>query len=263
MPRAEVAADVGVLFGAQVRTGGGKLLPRPVEQPRHEVIDAGLFLGGVSVDVARPFPVKLGESQASDRIDAGGLPVRVLHQQCPPERLQRALLGAQHDGDHGGGDGGSVVIRAQAGLERITALCALEKERVLDDDVTQCRSAPKFLHQERVVICGECPVSKLHILEPVVGDSLRGVRMAEAVEQELALRLGQQDPALHGELVVLHSQHGDVREGEIIQSIGVSALGVGPDDDPPGFTGTAEALAELALDGCHGVHSEPSVRWRR
>ena len=60
--------------------GGGELFPRPVEQPRHEVIDAGLFLGGVSVDVAGPFPVKLGESQAGDGIDAGGLPVGVFHQ---------------------------------------------------------------------------------------------------------------------------------------------------------------------------------------
>ena len=243
--------------------GGGELFPRPVEQPRHEVIDAGLFLGGVSVDIVGPFPVKIGESQASDRIDAGGLPVGVLHQQRPPERLQRALLGSQHNGDHGGGDGGSVVIRAQAGLELVAALRAVEKERVLSDDATQRQSAPELLHQERGVVRGEGPVSELHVLEPVVSDGFRGVWLAEAVEQELALRLGQQDPALQGELVVLHPQHGDVREGEGFQRVGVSAFGVRPDDDPPGFAGTLEALAKLAQDGCHGVHSESSVRWRR
>ena len=148
VPSAEVTTDIGVLLGAQVRAGGGELLPRPVEQPPHEVVDAGCFLGGVTVDVACPLPVELIESQTGDRINAGGLLFRALHQQRPPERLQRALLGAQHNGDHGGGDGSSVVVRVQAGLERLAVPCAVEETRVLADDAAQRRPAPELLHQE-------------------------------------------------------------------------------------------------------------------
>jgi hypothetical protein len=99
------------------------------------------------------------------------------------------------------------------------------------------------------VVRSESPVSELHVLEPVVGYGLPGIRLSVAVEQKFALRLGQQDPALDGELVILHPQHGDVREREIIQRVGVPAFGVWPDDDPSGFSGAVEALAELALDG--------------
>ena len=123
----------------------------------------------------------------------------------------------------------------------------------LHDITDAVNSEHQFLLHQRGPICGEHPVGKLQVEQPVADFRRHGTR---TVDEELRLGLRVEQSVLDRVLVVGDTHSLDALQPERVQVGGILALGVVPEHHPVRL----EAALQVRPDGGCVTHRAPQGR---